>query len=179
MAEAPISSASEAADHVAVEAMSRRFRPALMRYFERHGVAAMDAEDMTQEVFDRLVRRSDVASIERLDRYLFETARNVAIDYHRRAKSRGRGRHLVYQDALHAPIDASPETIYCANEDLHSVMTVLRELPERTRNIFVLVRLENIKQVEVARRMGLSISAVEKHLRTAMGRLVERLERRS
>lgn len=177
MAKAPIS-ASEAADHAAVEAMSRQFRPALVRYFERRGVAAMDAEDAVQEVFDRLVRRSGVAAIENLDRYLFETAGSVAVDYHRRQKARGRGRHVTYQDALHAPPDASPETIYCANEDLLEVLTVLRELPERTRHIFLLVRLENMKQVEIARRMGLSISAVEKHIRTAMRRLFERLEHR-
>lgn len=131
----------------------------------------MDAEDMTQEVFDRLARRQDLAAIERPDRYLFETAKNVAIDYHRRARARGGGRHVSYEDALHAPTAPSPETVYGAQEELAKVLAILRGLPERTRNIFILVRLENIRQVEVARRLGLSISAVEKHLRIAMARL--------
>ena len=56
------------------------------------------------------------------------------------------------------------------------MLVALRELPERTRHIFILVRLENIKQVEVAKGLGLSISAVEKHLRNAMAHLFERLE---
>ena len=45
MAKAPLS-AERAADHAAVEALSREFRPALVRYFERRGVPAMDAEEL-------------------------------------------------------------------------------------------------------------------------------------
>lgn len=179
MAKAPITLTElpDPADSAAVEALSRRYRPVMIRYFERKGVAPMDAEDATQEVFDRLVRRRGVAGIERLDRYLFEAAGNVAVDYHRRARARGGGRHVVYQETLHAPADASPETLYCARQDLEDVLTVLREMPERTRTIFILVRLEGMKQVEISRRMGLSISAVEKHMRSAINRLYDRLGR--
>ena len=170
-------SAERAADHAAVEALSRQFRPALVRYFERRGVAAMDAEDVAQEVFDRLARRQGVASIEKLERYLFETAANAAVDYHRRARSRGRGRQVSYIEALHAPAAASPEGAFAAQEELTQVLQALRELPERTRYVFILVRLEQMKQVEIARGLGLSISAVEKHLRIATAHLYDRLGR--
>lgn len=170
-------SPQQAADHAAVEALSREFRPALVRYFERRGVPAMDAEDVAQDVFDRLARRQGVAGIEKLERYLFETAANAAVDYHRRAKARGRARQVAYNESLHAPTGASPEITYVAQEELTEVLVALRELPERTRHIFVLARLENVRQVEIARGMGLSISAVEKHLRNAMAHLVDRLER--
>ena len=175
MGKAPLT-AEQAADHAAVEALSRQFRPALVRYFERRGIPTMDAEDVVQDVFDRLARRQGVAGIEKLERYLFETAANAAVDYHRRAKARGRTRQVSYNEALHAPADASPEVIFAAQQELSDVLIALRELPERTRHIFVLARLENIKQVEIARGMGLSISAVEKHMRIAMAHLFERLE---
>ena len=175
MAKAPLS-AERAADHAAVEALSREFRTALVRYFERRGVPSMDAEDVAQDVFDRLARRQGVAGIEKLERYLFETAANAAVDYHRRAKARGRQRQVAYNEALHAPLEASPEIAFAAQEELSAVLVALRELPERTRHIFILVRLENIKQVEVAKGLGLSISAVEKHLRNAMAHLFQRLE---
>jgi RNA polymerase sigma factor (sigma-70 family) len=174
--EAPLSP-DRAADHAAVEALSREFRPALVRYFERRGVPVMDAEDVAQDVFDRLARRQGVAGIEKLERYLFETAANAAVDYHRRARSRGRSRQVTYNESLHAPAGASPETTYAAQEELAEVLTALRELPEKTRHIFILARLENVRQVEIARSMGLSISAVEKHMRNAMAHLFNRLER--
>jgi RNA polymerase sigma factor (sigma-70 family) len=164
------------ADFAAVDALSREYRPALVRYFERRGVPAMDAEDVAQDVFDRLARREGVSGIEKLERYLFETAANAAVDYHRRAKSRGRKGQVVFDESLHAPQGGSPEAAYLAQQELAQVLVALRELPERTRHIFVLARLENIKQVEIARGMGLSISAVEKHMRLAMAHLFKRLE---
>jgi RNA polymerase sigma factor (sigma-70 family) len=165
------------ADHAAVAALSRDFRPALLRYFERRGIAPADVEDAAQEVFARLFRRDGVAAIERLDAYLFETAANVAIDYHRRGATRQSRSHDVYDERVHALEDFSPERVYCGREEIGALLRGLRELPERTRNIFLLARLENMKQGEIARRMGVSLSGVEKHLARAVAHLSIRLER--
>ena len=165
------------ADQAAVAALSRELRPALMRYFERRGVPSIDAEDAAQEVFARLSRREGVAAIERLDAYLFETAANVAIDYHRRGVARLRGAHEVYDESAHAPTDFSPEQLYAGREELGCLLVGLRELPERTRNVFLLARLENMKQAEIARRLGVSVSGVEKHLARAIAHLSQRLGR--
>ena len=173
MAKAPLS-AERAADHAAVEALSREFRPALVRYFERRGVPAMDAEDVAQDVFDRLARRQGVAVIEKLERYLFETAANAAVDYHRRAKVRGRTRQVAYNEALHAPADASPEIIYAAQEELADVLVALRELPERTRHIFILARLEKMKHRDIAAAYGLTVSSVEKYVARCEAHLARR-----
>ncbi len=166
------------ADHAAVAALSRELRPALLRYFERRGVAASDVEDAAQEVFAHLARRDGVAAIERLDAYLFETAANVAIDYHRRGATRRVGAHDAYDEAVHALEDFSPERVYCGREELSGLLRGLRELPERTRNVFILARLENLKQAEIARRLGVSLSGVEKHLARAVAHLSDRLERK-
>ena len=165
------------ADQAAVAALSRELRPALLRYFERRGVAADEAEDAAQEVFARLSRREGVAAIERLDAYLFETAANVAIDYHRRGAVRLRGSHDAYNETVHAVEDFSPERVYSGREELGCLLTGLRELPERTRNVFLLARLENMKQAEIARRLGVSVSGVEKHLARAIAHLSQRLGR--
>ena len=171
------SAAGREADQAAVAALSRELRPALLRYFERRGVHADEAEDAAQEVFARLSRREGVAAIERLDAYLFETAANVAIDYHRRGQVRLRGAHDAYNEAAHAVEDFSPERVYSGREELGCLLVGLRELPERTRNVFLLARLENMKQAEIARRLGVSVSGVEKHLARAIAHLSDRLGR--
>ncbi len=165
------------ADYAAVEALSREFRPALLRYFERRGVPANDAEDAAQDVFARLSRREGVAAFEGLEGYLFETAATVAIDYHRRAGVRRAGAHDAYDDAIHAPEDFSPERLYSGREELAVLLTGLRELPERTRSVFLLARLERMKQAEIARRLNVSISGVEKHLARAIAHLSQRMGR--
>lgn len=169
--------AGREADQAAVAALSVELRPALLRYFERRGVPADEAEDAAQEVFARLSRREGVAAIERLDAYLFETAANVAIDFHRRGQVRQRAHHDAYNEAVHAVEDFSPERVYSGREELTFLLTGLRELPERTRNVFLLARLENMKQAEIARRLGVSVSGVEKHLARAIAYLSQRLGR--
>ena len=48
-------------------------------------------------------------------------------------------------------------------------------MPERTRHVFVLRRIEGLRYQDVAKRLGLSVSAVEKHMQRAMLHLVQRL----
>lgn len=166
------------ADHAAIERLSRSFRRVLVRYFEKRGVRAMDLEDAVQEVFARLSRREGFAELGGLQEYLFETASSVAIDYHRHWGSQRRsGEHDPYDDALHAVADVSPEQVLTGKEDLQALYRALLELPERSRNIFILHRLEKMRKPEIARRLGLSLSAVEKNLARARDHLCNRVGR--
>lgn len=166
------------ADHAAIEALSRSFRKVLLRYFDKRGVRRMDLEDAVQEVFTRLSLREGFAELGGLREYLFETASSVAIDYHRRSsRQRRAGVHEEYDDALHAEEDFSPERIFFAREELKALFRALRELPERTRNIFILFRLERMHKPEIARRLGVSLSSVESHVVKATDHLCNRLGR--
>ena len=51
----------------------------------------------------------------------------------------------------------------------------LREAPERTRSIFLLYRVEQMKKRDIAETYGISTSAVDKHLMKAMAHLWKRL----
>ena len=62
-------------------------------------------------------------------------------------------------------------------EELRALFTALLELPERNRNIFVLFRFEKMQKPEIARRLGVSLSAVEKNLVRATDHLCNRLGR--
>lgn len=167
------------ADYAAIHRMSRSFRAVLLRYFDKRGVRKMDLEDSVQEVFARLSRREGFSGLGGLQEYLFETASNVAVDYHRHWSSlRRAGEHDEYDDAVHGVEDFSPERIHAGKEELQALFKALLELPERTRNIFVLFRLEKMQKPEIARRLGLSLSAVEKNLVRATDHLCDRLERR-
>ncbi|HEX6859637.1 MAG TPA: sigma-70 family RNA polymerase sigma factor [Caulobacteraceae bacterium] len=166
------------ADHAAIERLSRAFGRVLIRYFEKRGVRKMDLEDAVQEVFTRLSRREGFSELGGLQEYLFETASSVAVDYHRhRAAQRRSGEHDPYDDDLHAIADVSPEEILAGKQDLQALHRALLELPERNRNIFVLYRLEKMTKPEIARRLGLSLSAVEKNLVRARDHLCTRLGR--
>jgi len=68
----------------ALEALSKRFRAALLGYFRRRVSDAAEAEDLVQEVLLRMLRRAEATCIEDPRGYLFETVSSVLIDRARR-----------------------------------------------------------------------------------------------
>ena len=158
-------------------AMSARLRPVLLRYFRRHSFSTSDAEDGVQEVFLRLSRRGQVKEIEDLEAYLFQTAASVVVDSHRKSATRHATFHVEYDETAHAPSEFSSERILAGKQDLDRVLTGLRELPERTRHVFMLSRFEHFRHAAIARKLGISVRAVEKHLVRALAHLTECLER--
>jgi RNA polymerase sigma-70 factor (ECF subfamily) len=68
----------------------------------------------------------------------------------------------------------SPERVLLSKDSLVDVLRALDELGELTRNIFILFRLENMKQKEIAALYGIAQSTVEKHVMKAVLHLTTR-----
>lgn len=67
--------------------LSERYRQPLTAYFQRRVRSRNEAEDLTQEVFLRLVRRLDVEAIDNPEAFVFQSAVNLLRDrsqYHER-----------------------------------------------------------------------------------------------
>lgn len=163
--------------HHTIAGLAARSRGSLLRYFARKGMTAEEAEDGAQEVFLRLSRNPAFADHAGVEGYLFETAASVAVDHFRRRQSRSADRHTAYDEALHARPVAGADRIVEDRQQLALALTALREMPERTRHVVILARLERMRQAEIARRLGISVSAVEKHLVRGLARLGERIGR--
>lgn len=152
-----------------LEAVAARYRGALNRFFERRAPQlGSEKEDLTQEVFVRLASRRSGAPIEQIDGYIFQTASSVLTDRARRATVRKANMHTSYEERDHAVEDFSPERVLVAREQVEMVKTVLESLPDRVRAAFVLHRFEELGYAEIARRLGVSVSAVEKYISQAL-----------
>jgi len=159
----------------AVAALSQRFRPALIGYFLRRVKNTVEAEDLTQEVFLRMLRRGNVADLDDVRAYLFETASSVLIDRSRRGTVRHLRDHESFDPKAHAGEAIPAERVFIGRESLSRASVALLELPERPRTIFVLRRLEGMRYADIAQRLGISVSAVEKHMTRAVAHLMERM----
>jgi RNA polymerase sigma-70 factor (ECF subfamily) len=85
-----------------------------------------------------------------------------------------RADYQLQQAANPTPGDClGPERVVAGRQSLRQVIDALQELPERTRTIFILHRLEKLKKAEVAALFGLSISGIDKHLIKALTHLHE------
>ena len=156
--------------------LSQRFRAPLMAYFLKRVRDRAEAEDLTQEAFVRLVRNPDRNDGTAIHAYVFTIAANLLRDRARSRAARFGGDHTplheVQEGAAAALIeDISPERVLVAREALAEVLDALAEMGERTRDIFILSRLENLPQREIAALYGISVSAVEKHVIRAMAHL--------
>jgi RNA polymerase sigma factor (sigma-70 family) len=157
-------------------ALSRRFRPALIAFFVRRMHNHSEAEDLTQEVLIRVVQRGATIDERGPDAYVFQIAANLLRDRSRRLKVRAAyraGFGMIDADRVE---ELDPDRVIQGRHTLDVILGALNELPDRTRNIFILFRLENMKQREIAVMLGLSVRTIEQHVIRASVHLRQRLE---
>jgi RNA polymerase sigma factor (sigma-70 family) len=154
--------------------LCRRFRPALVGYFLRRVRDPAEAEDLAHDVFVRLTG-IPLEQLRSADAYVFRVAANLLRDRARRARVRA-----DYADTERSANEAAgfetpgtdPERIEVARRSLTALVGRLRELPERTRDIFILYRIENVSRRDIAQAFQLSLSSVEKEIARATAYLM-------
>jgi RNA polymerase sigma-70 factor (ECF subfamily) len=173
---------SERPRDAALANLHRRFRVPLLAFFRRRVANGAEAEDLVQDVFERLLRTLEAGPIHNADSYVFKIAINLLRDRARSVRRHGIDEPLPadtaaeFADAL--AVDLSPERVVLAERTLEEVLAVLDELPERTRAMFYVYRFENLKIREIAVMYGNSPSAVEKQVANALMYLMRRLRRK-
>lgn len=159
--------------HSELARIDAHYRTALMSFFVRRVRNQAEAEDLTQEVFLRLAKR-DGPVLDTPAAYIFQIAANLLRDRSRRTRVRSA---YTATEALDEPnIDLlDPFRFVSARVELENLSDSLRELPERTRAIFILYRIENVEKITIARSLGISKSAVTQHVVKAMAHLMAQL----
>jgi len=147
-----------------IEGLVAEYGDALTRFFMRRSFDASDAEEMTNELFFRLVRRLDAQPHDNLQAFLFHAAANLAKDRYRRANARRTFLAARADDDTNRIEVISPERVLQGKQALNSALGLLDTLDKRSKEMFLLHRVEGLKYAEVAEIYGISVSAVEKHI---------------
>jgi RNA polymerase sigma-70 factor (ECF subfamily) len=148
-------------------------RRSLTRFFQRRVRESADVEDLVQEVFTRIVACNNSRPVDNLGGYVFQTAASVLADRGRRRSSRHADAHQEFDPEHHGDDELDPERVLSGKQSLRAATAALLSLPERTRTIFVLHRLEGYKHREIAEQLGISVSAVEKQIIRAVQHLAK------
>ena len=143
------------------QAAFSRVRAALVR----RGRSAHDADDLVQEAWVRLVCYEREQTVAKPEAFLMRTALNLSIDAHRARVNHG---EEVLLDEV-VLIDATPgaEAVVLARERVARLSLCLARLTAKTRDIFLSHRVDGMTYQEIARRHGLSVGTVEKHIAKA------------
>jgi RNA polymerase sigma-70 factor (ECF subfamily) len=150
----------------------------LRGFFVRRVPNGSDVDDLVQDVFVRIAGRDSGEPIENLGAYVLRTAVTVLADRGRRSLARRVDLHVPFEAELHGGEEISPERVLSGRQELNAATAALLSLPERTRAIFVLRRLEGLRHRDIAQHLGISVSAVEKHMVKAIRHLSNELEDR-
>jgi RNA polymerase sigma-70 factor (ECF subfamily) len=154
--------------------LNRRWRPALMSFFLRRVRNHAEAEDLTQEVFARLLMSADRPTSSP-DAYIFQVAVNLLRDGARRNKVRAEYLQTAVALDEQGVELLDPSHVVGARDALAAFIGGLEALPERTRSIFILYRIENLELETIASSFGISKSAVKKQVMKAMAMLMARV----
>ena len=101
----------------------------------------------------------------------FRIAMNLAVDYQRKAMVRSRYRDNQDVDSLAESLAgnaAPPEQILIDRQRLVALQTALSQLPEACRTVFLLHGVNGLSYAQIAQRLGISKSQVNKLLAKAM-----------
>ena len=160
-------------------------RARLRNFIRRRVPDPLDAEDVLQDVFYKLVEANRLLMpIEHVTGWLFRVARNRITDLFRKKKPRSigdarvedeSGELLQIEDLLPSP-EAGPEAVYVRNLLLEELELALEELPDEQREVFIGHELEGRSFKEMAEEAGVSVNTLLSRKRYAVLHLRERLQ---
>ena len=153
-------------------------RAALLRFLAARTGDPAEAEDIVQELWVKL-QHGGQGPVSNARAYLFRMAQNLVLD-RLRERRRREARELSYiEDALGPAVGSiepadprgSAEDELAARDEAERLARAIERLPEGARRVLRLHKIEGLNHGEVAERLGISRSGVEKHMAVAMAHL--------
>ena len=151
-----------------IERLFLEYRSQLTRSLYRIVRCEEAAADLAQESYLRLVSLAPGTSVAYPRAFLFRTAANLAIDYLRQGRA-GRQTGEALEAAVDVPSTApSAERAVFDKQRLHIFLRAIDSLPPRSREAFLLHRVHDCSYRDIAAKLGVSESAVEKLIMRAL-----------
>ena len=121
-----------------------------------------NAMEIVQEIFLDLWLRRDQVFIEDLERYLFSATKYKVLDFYKKEFTRKQYAESVWVSGLDESYDTEETIAY--NELSRSIVACIEQLPEKTRVIFDLNRIQGKSPDEVSDVLGIPLRTVEYHI---------------
>lgn len=128
------------------------------------------AEDLSHDAYLKASAANRIRPIAFARAFLFQTAKNLALDHLRKEKIRNQ---QVFWDAqeddLEIPaITPTPEEAMCIDQQVEILHTILAGQSPQRREMLILHKIHGWRYDEIGQYLGLSRSAVEKNIRLAL-----------
>ena len=159
-------SVAVASASVPVDELYRDHQPWLFRWLRGKLGSPFRAEDLTQDVFVRVIAGRKRVRAEQARPFLRTIAQGLLIDHYRRA-----GLEQAYLDYLaalpefHQP---SAEVRATVLQQIAALDQMLDKLPDKVRRTFVMAQIDGLSYAEIAERLDVSLSSVQQYMTRAL-----------
>ena len=129
------------------------------------------ASDLVQETFLRLARSSCPPGVRNPAAYLQRIARNLLFDRAKRSDVKLAARHLPLDAAGHVPVAPDQLARLEADQIRAQYERAVGELSPKTRQVFLLHRVDGLTYKEIQQQLGVSLGTVEYHIMRALAHI--------
>lgn len=132
------------------------------------------AKDFTQETFLRLWNNCSQVALGKVKSYLFTIGNRMFLDDvdHQKTVLKFQHRSGISESQL----ENNPEYLYRKEEFKERLEEAVSNLPEKQRVVFLMSRIDKLKNKEIAKELDLSIKTVEKHVANSLKTLKANLD---
>lgn len=165
-------------DVAAFETLYHRNKGALYRYFLRQTSQFAIAEEMSHEVWLRIIKsRERYLPEARFTTYLYQIAHNCLVDFYRKQANQpmmtGGEQHL---DTMPAGDECDPEVQMDNRQARDALLKLLAQLPAEQREVFVLKEEAQLSIEDIANVVAENPETVKSRLRYATRKLKDGLQ---
>jgi RNA polymerase sigma factor (sigma-70 family) len=147
----------------------------LRRFLAKRVQCEDTAADLVQETYLRVAGLDQVASVRNGRAFLFKIADNLAID-HLRSRVRLHQRYAGAPSPELASTLPTPDRELEARQEWSLLQKAIADLPPKCRAAFLLHRVQHLSYSDIAARLDIAASTVEKHISKALAHCRQRLE---
>jgi len=161
-----------------IDALYRQYHWALRTFLARRSLNRDEVADIVQETYCRIHQVGNVDEIRNPKAFLFRVASNVWLN-ERKLRRNEMERATADLGSLDVASDEpGPYRSVMGEQELALVRVALEELSPTCRTAFVMNRFENMTYPQIASKLELSVSMIEKHISYAISHMRKRLEDR-
>jgi RNA polymerase sigma-70 factor (ECF subfamily) len=159
-----------------LDLLYRDHASALTRRLRRRVQCGEEASDLVHEAFARLVHAEGSQRLREPEAFLSRILRNLLIDRARRLANRTP--HVPIREAADIPVRADQADAIEVEQMRRRYRELVAAMPPRTREVFLLHRVDELGYKEISARLGISVRTVEWHIAEAITRISKGLDAR-
>lgn len=164
----------KAGDRESFNQVFRRYYSPMVRFCIRYVADSDIASEIVQDLFVKLwSNREKISFNTSFESYMLTSVRNSALTYINKERSHAEANLRIYSEESD---NTDPSETLQSNNLEESYRKILKDMPEKRREVFLASRYDGLKYSEIAEKLGISQKTVEAQMSAAIKQLKDGLK---